>query len=142
MWWITDVVPISTHERASRLELMSIAMELTLLVLAAGMGTRYGGLKQVAPVGPRGEALLDYSVYDALRTGFRRVVFVIRRDMEAAFRATIGVRFERRVRTEYVFQELEAVPAGLPVAPGPRSPGGPGTRSWPRRQRSMARSSR
>lgn len=68
-----------------------------LVVLAAGMGSRYGGLKQIDPVGPSGEAVLDYSVFDALRAGFTKVVFVIRRDLERAFRDQIGARFEPRV---------------------------------------------
>lgn len=84
---------------------MTFNSSLTLLVMAAGMGSRYGGLKQLDPVGPNGEALLDYSIYDASRAGFTRVVFVIRKDIEAAFRKSVGVRFASRVDVEYVFQE-------------------------------------
>lgn len=87
----------------------------TLLILAAGMGSRYGGLKQVDPVGPAGEIVLDYSIFDALRAGFGRVVFVIRRDLEAAFREKVGARWERRVPCAYAFQELTDVPAGFAV---------------------------
>ena len=83
-----------------------------LLVLAAGIGSRYGGLKQIDPVGPGGETIIDYSIYDALRAGFGRVVFVIRRDIEAAFKETIGARFESRVPVTYVFQEPDRVPPG------------------------------
>ncbi|WP_232767110.1 NTP transferase domain-containing protein, partial [Geminisphaera colitermitum] len=83
---------------------------LTLVVLAAGMGSRYGGLKQVDPMGPSGETVLDYSVYDALRAGFTRVLFVIRHDFEEAFRATIGSRFADRVQVDYVFQSLDKLP--------------------------------
>jgi CTP:molybdopterin cytidylyltransferase MocA len=71
--------------------------KLTLLVLAAGMGSRYGGLKQVDPMGPSGETLLDYSVFDALRAGFERVVFIIRRDIEAEFREKIGSRYKGKI---------------------------------------------
>ena len=87
--------------------------DLTLLVLAAGIGRRYQGLKQIEPVGPSGEAILDYAVYDALRSGFSRVVFVIRREIESAFRRATGGFWEERVPVSYVFQELEG---GLPAA--------------------------
>ena len=80
---------------------------LTLAVMAAGIGSRYGGLKQIDPVGPSGEIVIDYSVYDALRAGFDRIVFIIRKDIEAAFREKIGRTVEYRVETEYVFQDLE-----------------------------------
>jgi hypothetical protein len=86
-------------------------MKPTLVVLAAGMGSRYGGLKQIDPVGPHGEVLLDYSVYDALRAGFGRVCFIIRRDIEAAFREHVSSRYEDRVPIDYVYQELSALPA-------------------------------
>ena len=88
-------------------------MSLTLLVLAAGMGSRYGGLKQLDPVGPSGETLLDYSVFDALRAGFDRVVFVIRRDFEAEFRRRVGASYERLADVAYVFQGLEMLPEGF-----------------------------
>ncbi|MCX7590538.1 MAG: sugar phosphate nucleotidyltransferase [Kiritimatiellae bacterium] len=83
-------------------------MKLSLVVLAAGIGSRYGGLKQMDPVGPSGEFIVDYSVYDALRAGFDRVVFVIRREIEDDFRATIGRRVERRAPVTYVRQELNS----------------------------------
>jgi UTP-glucose-1-phosphate uridylyltransferase len=76
-----------------------------LVILAAGMGSRFGGLKQVQPVGPAGELIIEYSVFDALRAGFGRLVLVIRRDIEADFRATIGRRLEARLEVEYVHQE-------------------------------------
>lgn len=86
----------------------------TLLVLAAGMGSRYGGLKQVDPVGPDGEILLEYSVFDAVRAGFSDVCFVIRRDIEEAFHESIGRRLEGRVPFRYSYQELDAeLPAGF-----------------------------
>ena len=89
--------------------------EPTLLVLAAGMGSRYGGLKQMAPMGSHGETILDYSLYDAIRCGFRRVVFVIRDEFEEAFRADIGERFSDRIEVAYAFQRLDDVPAGFEV---------------------------
>lgn len=99
---------------------------LALVVMAAGLGSRYGGLKQLDPVGPNGELVIDYSVFDALRAGFDKVVFIIRRDLEAAFRASIGRRVERRVETAYVFQELDRLPPGLRLPPGRRKPWGTG----------------
>jgi UTP-glucose-1-phosphate uridylyltransferase len=96
----------------------------TLLVLAAGMGSRYGGLKQIDSVGPNGETIVDYSVYDALRAGFAKVVFVIRKDIEQIFRMTVGARFERRVEVEYVFQELHNLPLGFSVPAGRSKPWG------------------
>ncbi len=78
----------------------------TLLVLAAGMGSRYGGMKQIDPVGPEGETIMDYSIFDAGRAGFTKVVFVIRKDIEHQFRETIGTRYDKRIKVEYVFQEV------------------------------------
>src|SRR6187402_2168470 len=96
----------------------------TLLVLAAGMGSRYGGLKQIDPVGPAGETIIDYSIFDALRAGFGKLVFVIRRDIEAQFKEIIGARFEARLPVEYVFQELDRLPAGFSVPTGRTKPWG------------------
>jgi dTDP-glucose pyrophosphorylase len=101
-------------------------MAKTLLVLAAGMGSRYGGLKQIDPVGPNGETLMDYSVYDALRAGFDKVVFVIRRDIEESFKGRIGRRYEQRMRVEYVYQELASLPEGFTVPPNRKKPWGTG----------------
>jgi NDP-sugar pyrophosphorylase family protein len=81
-------------------------MPITLLVLAAGVGSRYGGLKQIDPVGPNGETIIDYSIFDALRASFDKLVFVIRRDIEAPFKETIGSRFQKRMPVEYVFQDV------------------------------------
>ena len=97
---------------------------LTLVVMAAGIGSRYGGLKQIDPVGPSGEVVLDYSVYDALRAGFDRVVFIIRKDIEAAFRDRIGRRIERAADTAYVLQSLDQVPPGFRVPEGRKKPWG------------------
>lgn len=101
-------------------------MKPTLLILAAGMGSRYGGLKQIDPVGPNGEAIIDFSVFDAIRAGFGRLVFVIRRDIEDAFRETIGRRFEGRLPVSYAFQELDALPAGHTPPAGRSKPWGTG----------------
>ena len=105
-------------------------MPLTLLILAAGMGSRYGGLKQLDPMGPAGETLLDYSVFDALRAGFDRVVFVIRRDFEAQFRAEVGARFEPRVDVAYAFQALDDLPDGKPTPVSRQKPWGTGQAIW------------
>jgi UTP-glucose-1-phosphate uridylyltransferase len=101
-------------------------MNLALLVLAAGMGSRYGGLKQLVSVGPCGETIIDYSVYDALRAGFNKLVFVIRHDIEAQFREIIGRRFENRIAVEYVFQELTGVPRGFHLPPARKKTWGTG----------------
>ena len=101
-------------------------MELTLVVLAAGMGSRYGGLKQLDPVGPAGEIILDYSVNDALKAGFNTVVFVIRREMLDLFRETVGCRYEERVQVKYAFQELEPLPEGRVAPVGRSKPWGTG----------------
>jgi hypothetical protein len=92
--------------------------------MAAGMGSRYGGLKQIDPFGPSGEALMDYSIFDALRAGFGKVVFVIRKDIEKPFKETIGARFEKRIPVEYAFQELDKIPAGFTVPAGRTKPWG------------------
>jgi NDP-sugar pyrophosphorylase family protein len=84
----------------------------TLLVLAAGLGSRYGGLKQLDPVGPSGETILDYSIYDAIRAGYAKVVFVIRKQNEAAFRETAGARWSGHIAVEYAFQELDTTKSG------------------------------
>lgn len=101
-------------------------MNPTLVVLAAGMGSRYGGIKQLEAVGPCGETLMDYSVFDALRAGFDRVVFIIRRDIEEAFREKVGRRYESRVSVDYAFQELADLPEGFRVPEGRTKPWGTG----------------
>jgi len=103
---------------------MSAMKCLSLLVLAAGLGSRYGGLKQIDPVGPNGEAILDYSIYDAHRAGFSKVVFIIRRDIEQAFKQSVAARFENRIAVDYVFQELDILPPGFGVPPGRTKPWG------------------
>jgi MobA-like NTP transferase domain len=101
-------------------------MAPAMLVMAAGLGSRYGGLKQIDPVGPSGETLLDYSLFDARRAGFGRIVFVIRRDIEAAFREAVGRRYEARAEVVYAFQSLEELPAGFRVPDGRMKPWGTG----------------
>lgn len=96
----------------------------TLLVMAAGMGNRFGGLKQMAAMGPSGETLLDYSVYDALRAGFTRAVFIIRKEMEADFRAIADARFGRHIQYDLAFQEMTDLPAGYAVPEGRTKPWG------------------
>jgi len=103
---------------------------LTLLVLAAGMGSRYGGLKQVDPVGPSGETILDYAVYDAIREGFGRVVFVIRKEFEEAFRTQVAAKYADKVKVDYVFQALDALPIGFGVPEGREKPWGTGHAVW------------
>ena len=98
----------------------------TLLVLAAGLGSRYGGLKQIDPVGPTGETIIDYSIYDARRAGFGKVVFVIRHDIEQTFREVVGNTFAARLPVEYAFQELADLPAPFTVPPGRTKPWGTG----------------
>ncbi len=88
------------------------------------MGSRYGGLKQIDPVGPSGETILEYSVFDALRAGFGRVVFLIRRDIEKEFRDVVGVKFEGRANVDYAFQELDDLPEGFSVPEGRTKPWG------------------
>ncbi len=88
------------------------------------MGSRYGGLKQIDPVGPAGETIIDYSIFDALRAGFGKLVFVIRHDIEPQFREVVGARFEKRIPVEYVFQELDKLPAGHTLPAGRTKPWG------------------
>jgi dTDP-glucose pyrophosphorylase len=105
-------------------------MAPSLLVLAAGRGSRYGGLKQIDPVGPSGETLLDYAVYDAIRAGFARVVFVIRRDFEEAFRSAVTSKYEGRVAVGFVYQSVAELPSGCAPAPGRERPWGTGHAVW------------
>jgi len=99
-------------------------MQPELLVMAAGVGSRFGGLKQLEPVGPGGEKLLDYSIFDALRAGVERVIFVIRRDMETDFHALVGSRFAGRAEVVYAHQELADVPSWFTVPAGRARPWG------------------
>jgi len=103
---------------------------LTLLVLAAGMGSRYGGLKQLDPVGPGGETILDYAVFDAIRAGFGRVVFVIRRDFADAFNTQVAAKYAGRIRVDTVFQALDALPPSASIPAGREKPWGTGHAVW------------
>lgn len=101
-------------------------MKPTLLILAAGMGSRYGGLKQMDELGPSGESIIDYSIYDAIKAGFGKVVFVIRESFADAFRERFEHRLKGRIEVEYVFQELNKLPQGYVVPDGREKPWGTG----------------
>ncbi|MEZ5083221.1 MAG: sugar phosphate nucleotidyltransferase [Bacteroidales bacterium] len=102
-------------------------MKPTLLILAAGMGSRYGGLKQVDPLGPGGEAIIDYSIFDAIRAGFGKVVFVIRKSFAEAFKQSLDKKLKGKIETAYVYQELDSfVPASMAVSPARQKPWGTG----------------
>ena len=97
-----------------------------LVVMAAGMGSRYGGLKQIDPVGPSGEIIIDYSIHDAIEAGFEKVVFIIRPEIEDAFREKVGDSLDGRIETAYAFQTLDALPAGMTCPPARQKPWGTG----------------
>lgn len=99
-------------------------MQTTLIVLAAGMGSRYGGLKQMDPMGPSGETVLDYSVFDAIRAGFDKVIFIIRTDFEEQFRKQVVSKFKNKIQVELVFQTLDDLPKGFTVPEGRVKPWG------------------
>lgn len=98
--------------------------DITLVVMAAGMGSRFGGLKQIEPIGPKGEAILDFSVYDAVKAGFTKVVFVIKHAIEKDFKEFVGNRIEKKVKVEYVFQEIDKLPEGYTCPEGREKPWG------------------
>ena len=95
-----------------------------LVVMAAGMGSRYGGMKQIDPVGPNGQVIVDYSLYDARRAGFETVIFVIKHEIEAAFKAAIGDRVSKAMNVKYAFQQLDELPAGFAIPEGRVKPWG------------------
>ena len=99
-------------------------MKPTLLLLAAGMGSRYGGLKQLDGLGPNGETIMDYSIYNAIQAGFGKIVFVIRRDFEEQFREQVLSKYEGHIPAELVFQSLDALPEGFSVPEGREKPWG------------------
>ncbi len=101
-------------------------MSLSLLILAAGMGSRYGSLKQLDQMGPSGETVMDYSVFDAMRAGFDRVIFVIRRDFEEEFKNVIGKRYDGKVKIEYAFQDINDLPGNFKCPEGRVKPWGTG----------------
>lgn len=96
----------------------------TLLIMAAGMGSRYGGLKQIEPVGPSGEFIIDYSIYDAIKAGYNKVIFIIKEENFEIFRETIGERIENKIKVEYAFQKIEDLPVGFSVPEGRIKPWG------------------
>ena len=101
--------------------------DTALVIMAAGIGSRFGGgIKQLAPVGPNGEIIMDYSIYDALEAGFNKIVFIIRRDLEKDFKEIIGNRIEKLAKVEYAYQELDALPEGFSVPEGRKKPWGTG----------------
>jgi len=101
-------------------------MKPTVVIMAAGMGSRYGGLKQIDPVGPNGETLIEYSVYDAIRADFGKVVFIIRRDFADAFKKVVGNKFEGKIDVDYAYQSLDDIPEGFAVPKGRKKPWGTG----------------
>ena len=101
-------------------------MKPALVLLAAGMGSRYGGLKQLDPMGPNGETLMDYSIFDAIRANFSKVVFIIRHDIEELFKTQIGSKYEKYIPVEYAFQALDDLPQGFKVPEGRVKPWGTG----------------
>ena len=101
--------------------------ETALVIMAAGIGSRFGGgIKQLEPVGPNGEIIMDYSIYDALKAGFDKIVFIIRKDLEKDFREIIGNRIEKVAKVEYAFQEISDLPEGFSVPEGRKKPWGTG----------------
>lgn len=105
-------------------------MKPTLVILAAGIGSRYGSLKQIDAVGPSGEAIIDYSIYDAIRVGFEKVTFVIRKSIEKDFKEVFGEKLKGKIETEFVFQELDMVPEGINYSPEREKPWGTAHAVW------------
>ena len=100
--------------------------KITLAVMAAGMGSRFGGLKQIEPIGPNGEIIIDYSVYDAKKAGFDKIVFIIKKEIEKEFREMTGKHIEKTIDVDYAFQELDKVPKGFHVPESRKKPWGTG----------------
>jgi len=100
--------------------------DLTLVIMAAGMGSRFGGLKQIEPVGPNGEFIIDYSIYDAIRVGFTKIVFIIKEENYELFRETVGKRVEKHIKTEYAFQDINNIPDNVVVPKDREKPWGTG----------------
>ncbi len=98
----------------------------TLVIMAAGMGSRFGGLKQIEPLGPSGEIILDYSVYDAVKAGFDKVIFVIKHEIEEAFKEIIGTKYDDKIQIEYAYQCIDSLPEGFSVPEGRTKPWGTG----------------
>lgn len=119
------VYPRQWHTFANKFN-YQYKMKPTLLILAAGMGSRFGGLKQVEPVGPNGEAIIDYTIFDAIRAGFGKVVFIIRESFADAFREKFDAKLKGKIEVEYVFQELNKLPEGFTLPEGREKPWGTG----------------
>lgn len=100
--------------------------DITLVIMAAGMGSRYGGLKQIDPVGLAGEIILDYSVYDAIEAGFTKVVFVIKHEIEEDFKEVIGNKYDGKIKIEFAFQDISNIPEGYSIPEGRTKPWGTG----------------
>jgi UTP-glucose-1-phosphate uridylyltransferase len=98
----------------------------TLVIMAAGMGSRYGGLKQIEPIGPNGEIIMDYSIFDAVNAGFEKVVFIIKDEIEGIFKEKIGKKIEKQIKTEYAYQRIDNLPMGFSVPKGRVKPWGTG----------------
>lgn len=111
-----------------------ISKRSSLLVLAAGMGSRYGGLKQLEPIGPNGETLMDYSIYDARKAGFERVVFLIRREMQDLFEEQVGGKYRGLLEVEYAYQEMEDLPPSFSLPVDRQKPWGTGHAVWAARE--------
>jgi len=109
---------------------MSNDFNATLVVMAAGMGSRFGGLKQVEPIGPKGEAILDFSVYDAKKAGFNKVVFIIKEEIEREFKELVGSRIEKLINVEYAFQETYKLPDGFTCPADRTKPWGTAHAVW------------
>ena len=97
---------------------------MTLVILAAGMGSRYGGLKQIDPITDHGEFIIDFSIFDAVKAGFDKVVFIIKEENYDAFRETVGARVEPYIKVEYAFQALDKIPEGFSIPEGREKPWG------------------
>lgn len=98
--------------------------DMTLVIMAAGMGSRFGGLKQIEPVNDYGNFIIDYSIYDAIRAGFKKVVFIIKEENFEIFKDTIGKRIEDKIDVEYVFQKMDTIPEGVVIPEGRVKPWG------------------
>lgn len=101
-------------------------MQTTLVFMAAGFGSRFGGIKQIQPIGPNGEVLMDYAAHDALNAGFDRIIFIIRREIEKDFRDCVGKRIEKKCAVEYAYQDISALPQGFVLPNGRQKPWGTG----------------
>ena len=123
IFWNNDVILSEAKDLKKRRIKMS-EVKPALVVMAAGMGSRYGGLKQIDPVDKEGHKIIDYSIYDAWKAGFGKVIFIIKKENEADFREAIGTEVEKRIPVEYAFQSLEDVPAGMKIPEGRQKPWG------------------